>query len=67
MAFQILGYAMENMANNKKFSSIVSDNILKPLHMARTSTSIPMNSSLGAIPGHIEGTGWDVDLGDETP
>ena len=66
VAFQILAYALENMANNKSFGSILSNKILEPLHMDRTSICHP-NASVMAIPGNITGTDWDSDLGDETP
>jgi len=66
-AFQILAYALEHVANNKSFSSILSKKILKPLHMDGTSVSQPKNSSVGAIPGNIPKTGWDLDLGDAAP
>ena len=66
VAFRLLAYALENMAS-KSFNSIVSKNILKPLHMSRTSTSLPKNSSVGAIPGHNTTSGWDSDWGDDTP
>jgi hypothetical protein len=66
VAYQILAYAIENISNNRPFNSILLDDMLKPLCMTRTSTSTP-NSSIVAIPGGVEGSGWDVDIGDETP
>ena len=66
IAFQILAYALENLADNKSFCSILSNKILKPLHLDRTSISHP-NSSVMAIPKNITRTDWDTDLGDETP
>ena len=65
-AFQILAYALENMTNNT-FISILSDKILKPLHMDGTSISQPKNASVGAIPGNIPNTGWDLDVGEAMP
>ena len=67
VAFQILAYALENMTNNKSFGSILSKKILKPLHMDGTSISQPKNASVGAIPGNIPNTGWDLDVGEAMP
>ena len=65
IAYQILGYALENIAG-KDFVSILNDNVLYPLNLTSTYYYYA-NESLGILPGNVNDTFWNVYLGDASP
>ncbi|KAJ5149866.1 hypothetical protein N7448_001444 [Penicillium atrosanguineum] len=64
-AFQILGYVVEAMAGDD-YSKVLSDDILKPLNLSRTSYGAP-DTSLGVIPNKGGLEWWNFAMGDEIP
>lgn len=63
-AFVLLAYALEAMTG-KKFPDLLEKDIIKPLHLTRSSYGKP-DDKYGIIPdGPINF--WDFDMADETP
>jgi CubicO group peptidase (beta-lactamase class C family) len=65
-AFQILGYAIENITN-KPFESLLNETVFIPLNMTRSSLFTPSDSSNGVIPVNETASWWALDAGDEAP
>ncbi|KAI9732550.1 MAG: hypothetical protein M1834_003885 [Cirrosporium novae-zelandiae] len=66
VAFQILGYALENITGDS-FQSMLEADLFKPLKLKRSSYSTPSNSSMGIIPIDMTTSYWNANLGDESP
>ncbi|KAF2705171.1 beta-lactamase/transpeptidase-like protein, partial [Pleomassaria siparia CBS 279.74] len=64
-AYQLFAYAMENVSG-KRFTSILTDRIIKPMGLNRTYYTKPADS-VGILPGNNTETFWDVSLGDAGP
>lgn len=64
-AFQILGYALETMTD-RKFDTILENNLIKPLGLTRTFSKTP-DPKLGVIPDYMGEYFWNFQFGDETP
>ncbi|KAH5499821.1 hypothetical protein HBI29_156930 [Parastagonospora nodorum] len=65
VAYQLLGYALENMTG-KKFVNVLTDRIITPLGLNRTYYKTPPES-VGVIPGTVKDTYWAASLGDASP
>ncbi|KAE9381499.1 putative beta-lactamase [Stipitochalara longipes BDJ] len=63
VAFQILGYALENITG-AAFITSVNDTLFSPLKLTGSSWAIPTSNSSGIIP---DGSSWGFDTADETP
>ncbi|KXX82206.1 Penicillin-binding protein 4 [Madurella mycetomatis] len=61
MAFQLLGYAAENITG-KPFARLIEERLLSPLNLNRTFLSIPLNDS-----NAIVANGWTLEFGEEAP
>ncbi len=61
MAFQLLAYAVEKITN-KKFTTLVDKQLLKPLKLTHTFLTKPTNASNALVLD-----GWDLDFGEESP
>ncbi|KAL1981851.1 hypothetical protein VTN96DRAFT_2096 [Rasamsonia emersonii] len=64
-AFQILGYVLEDIAN-QTYASILLEDIIRPLNLSRSSYTTP-DDKYGVIPINDTASGWNLDLGDEGP
>lgn len=65
VAFQVLEYALEAMAN-KPFNEIVQSSVLDPLGMNRTFLQPPQSPENAIIPESEESSWWDVETGGGT-
>lgn len=63
VAFQMLGYALENITGVALATS-VNDSLITPLNLTASSWTVPTSNSSGIIPN---GSSWGFDAGDETP
>jgi CubicO group peptidase (beta-lactamase class C family) len=61
MAFQILGYAIENITGTP-FADLVKEQLIKPLNLTRTYTTLPNN-----VTDAVMVDGWNDDFGDAAP
>ncbi|KAJ5728885.1 uncharacterized protein N7483_003393 [Penicillium malachiteum] len=64
-AFQILAYALEKITNSN-FASLLSDAIIKPLNLSKSSI-LPPDAQYGVIPGTEASSYWSFPLGEEAP
>lgn len=65
MAYQLLAYALENIAG-KKYTDILTDRVIKPLGLNRTYYEKP-DDAVGVLPGKEKDTYWSVSLGEASP
>ncbi|KAI0198036.1 beta-lactamase/transpeptidase-like protein [Astrocystis sublimbata] len=66
IAFQILAYALEGIAN-KTFADIFQCSIIDRLGLSGTSLQPPNSTKQGIIPGDKISSWWSVDLADASP
>ncbi|KAI8625425.1 beta-lactamase/transpeptidase-like protein [Xylariaceae sp. FL1651] len=66
IAFQILAYAVEGMAN-KSFTDIFQSSIIERLGLKRTSLQPPQSTKDGIIPENELSSWWNLTTGDATP
>jgi CubicO group peptidase (beta-lactamase class C family) len=65
MAFQLLGYAIENITG-QPFPDLIRHQLIEPLNLQHTFLSKPGNQSNNPG-GFVVTDGWDLDFGDESP
>jgi hypothetical protein len=63
VAFQILGYASQNLTGVALTTS-VNDKLIARLNLTGSSWTVPTSNSSGIIP---DGSSWGFDTGDESP
>jgi CubicO group peptidase (beta-lactamase class C family) len=66
IAFQILAYALESITG-KKFKDMLETDLISKLQLNGTTYAQPVNSARGVIPGTLESSGWNFDIGEQTP
>lgn len=66
VAFQILAYALEEITG-ESYEDLLQHDIIDRLHLNHTTYSAP-SPALGVIPeSGVNGSSWNLDIGDETP
>lgn len=63
-AFVLLAYALEEITG-KRFTELLEEDIIKPLHLTRSSYGKP-DDKHGIIPDDPMSS-WEFDMADETP
>ncbi|KAL4860926.1 hypothetical protein BDV12DRAFT_204544 [Aspergillus spectabilis] len=64
-AFQLLGYVVEAIAG-KPFEDLLEERLIEPLNLTHSSYSKPADH-VGVIPGSLDTTMWNLELGGLSP
>jgi CubicO group peptidase (beta-lactamase class C family) len=65
-AFEILGYALENITGRSMEEMFMKD-LVKPMNLTGMSYTMPKNGTPAVIPGSDASSWWNYDMGDKTP
>jgi len=65
-AYGLLGLALESITGSS-FDTIFQDGIVAPLGLRRTFWSLPPSDANAVIPGDVNSTWWNYDLGQDKP
>jgi CubicO group peptidase (beta-lactamase class C family) len=66
MGFQLLSYALESI-KGESYASMLENDLFKQLGMDNSTYSKPDSTSSAVIPGDLETTGWNWNMGDVGP
>ncbi|KAL4904070.1 hypothetical protein BDW74DRAFT_185753 [Aspergillus multicolor] len=64
-AFVVIGYILEELTG-KSFSDLVDEHVVERLNLTHSSATKPADD-IGIIPGLVNETFWDADMGNQVP